>query len=63
MLRFLASRGEEFNPGPVTRLDCSELSCNKALLKYKIDYILCRLITFFPAKNGEALYSQKKKQD
>ena len=26
---FLASEGEEFNPGPETRLDCSELLCNK----------------------------------
>ena len=29
---FLASRGEEFNLGPETRLDCSELLCNKTLL-------------------------------
>ena len=36
-LEFLASRGEEFNPGPETRLDCSELLCNKVLLKYKGD--------------------------
>ena len=34
---FLAPRGEEFNPGPETRLDCSELLCNKVLLKYKLD--------------------------
>ena len=34
---FLASGGEEFNPGPKTRLDCSELLCNKVLLKYKGD--------------------------
>ena len=34
---FLASRGEEFNPGPETRLDRSELLCNKVLLKYKGD--------------------------
>ena len=27
--------GEEFNPGPETRLDSSELLCNKNLLKYK----------------------------
>ena len=33
---FLASGGE-FNPGPETRLDCSELLCNKVLLKYKGD--------------------------
>ena len=33
----LASGGEEFNPGPETRLDCSELLCNKVLLKYKGD--------------------------
>ena len=33
---FLASR-EEFNPGPETRLDHSELLCNKVLLKYKGD--------------------------
>ena len=34
---FLAPRGEEFNSGPETRLDCSELLCNKVLLKYKGD--------------------------
>ena len=32
---FLASGGEEFNPGSETRLDCSELLCNKVLLKLK----------------------------
>ena len=32
---FLASRGEEFNLGLVTRLDHLELLCNKVLLKYK----------------------------
>ena len=32
---FLASGGEKFNPGPVTKLDLSELLCNKVLLKYK----------------------------
>ena len=30
---FLAPGGEEFNPGPETRLDRSELLCNKVLLK------------------------------
>ena len=34
---FLASGGEEFNPGPETRLDRSELLCNKVLLKDKGD--------------------------
>ena len=34
---FLAPGGEEFNPGPGTRLDRSELLCNKVLLKYKGD--------------------------
>ena len=34
---FFASGGEEFNPGPKTRLGCSELLCNKVLLKYKGD--------------------------
>jgi len=34
---FLAPGGEEFNPGPETRLDCSELLWNKVLLKYKGD--------------------------
>ena len=34
---FLASEGEEFNPGPETRLDRSELLSNKILLKYKGD--------------------------
>ena len=36
-LGFLASGGEEFNPGPETRLDHSELLCNNVLLKYKGD--------------------------
>ena len=36
---FLAPRGEEFNPGPETRLDGSELLCNQVLLKYKGDKI------------------------
>ena len=34
---FLASRGEEFNPGPETRLDHSELLYNKVSLKYEGD--------------------------
>ena len=34
---FLTPGGEEFNPGPETRLDHSELLCNKVLLKYKGD--------------------------
>ena len=34
---FLAPGGEEFNPGPETRLDRSEILCNKVLLKYKGD--------------------------
>ena len=34
---FLASEGDEFNPGPEMRLDHSELLCNKVLLKYKGD--------------------------
>ena len=33
----LAPGGGEFNPGPETRLDGSELLCNKVLLKYKGD--------------------------
>ena len=37
MLGCLASRGEEFNPGPETRLDRSEFLCKKVLLKYKGD--------------------------
>ena len=32
---FLTPRGEEFNLGPETRLDHSELLCSKVLLKYK----------------------------
>ena len=36
-LGFLASGEEEFNLGPETRLDHSELLCNKVLLKYKGD--------------------------
>ena len=34
---FLASRGEEFNPGPMMRFDHLELLCNKILLKYERD--------------------------
>ena len=34
---FLASIGEELNPGPEMRLDRSELLCNKVLFKYKGD--------------------------
>ena len=34
---FFTSRGEEFNLGLETRLDHSELLCNKVLLKYKGD--------------------------
>ena len=34
---FLAPGGEEYKLGPETRLDCSELLCNKVLLKYKGD--------------------------
>ena len=37
MLGFLASEGEEFNSGPVMRLDPLELLYNKVLLKYKRD--------------------------
>ena len=37
---FLASRGEKFNLGPETRLDRSELLCNKVLLKYKGDRVM-----------------------
>ena len=37
MLGFLASRREAFNLGPEMRLDCSELLCNRVLLKYKRD--------------------------
>ena len=33
ILGFLASGGEEFDPEPVTRLDCTELFCDKVLLK------------------------------
>ena len=36
-LGFLASGGEEFNPGPELRRDRSEPLCNKVLLKYKGD--------------------------
>ena len=31
----LGLQGEEFNLGSEVRLDCSELLCNKVLLKYK----------------------------
>ena len=37
MLGFLASGGEVNNLGPVMKLDCSEVLCNKILLKYKIE--------------------------
>ena len=36
-LGFLASGGEELNPGSETSLNYSELVCNKVLLKYKGD--------------------------
>ena len=36
-LGFLAPGGEEFNLGPETRLDHSELLCSKVLLKYNKD--------------------------
>ena len=36
-LGFLAPGREEFNPGPETRLDRSELLCNKVLLEYNGD--------------------------
>ena len=35
MLEVLGSLEEEFNPGPVRRLDQSELLCPNVLLKYK----------------------------
>ena len=35
MLGFLASRGEEFDRGPVTRLDHLEPLCNSVLLSIK----------------------------
>ena len=34
---FLASGGDEFNLGPETKLDRSEILCNQVLLKYKGD--------------------------
>ena len=34
---FLASGGDEFHQVPKTRLDRSEVLCNKVLLKYKGD--------------------------
>ena len=34
---FLASGEEEFSLGPEMRFDCSELLCDKVLLKYKRD--------------------------
>ena len=37
MPEFLELGGEELDPGPVMGLDCSELMCNKLLLKYKRD--------------------------
>ena len=37
MQGFLATRGEEFSPGPEMRPVCSELLLNKVLLKYKGD--------------------------
>ena len=36
-LGFLASGGEEFNPGPEMRLDHSELLCNKVSLIKEIE--------------------------
>ena len=37
MLGFLASGGEEFNLGPETRFDRSDLLCHKVLLKFNGD--------------------------
>ena len=34
---FVTSGGEDFNPGPETRLDHLKLLCNKVLLKYERD--------------------------
>ena len=34
---FLVTRGEEFNLGPENRLECSDILCNKVLLKCKGD--------------------------
>ena len=36
----MASGGEEFNPGPVTRLDHSELLCNQVLLKVNFAVVM-----------------------
>ena len=36
-LELLVSGGEEFNLGLMTRLDLSDILCNKVLLKYKRD--------------------------
>ena len=38
MPEFLASGGEEFNLGPVIRLNHSEILCNKVLLKNKCSW-------------------------
>ena len=43
-LGFLPFGGEEFNPGPETMLDCSELLCNRVLVKYKIRLHCCFII-------------------
>ena len=50
--RFLAPRGEEFNPGPETRLDHSELLCNKVLLKYKVESLFKHHHTSIRASSG-----------
>ena len=50
---FLASRGEEFDLGPETRLDCSELLCNRVLLKYKRD----RKVSDIDIRRGQKEYS------
>ena len=69
-LGFLATGGEEFNLGPETRLDRSELLCDKILLKYKGDMekeyvkaIYCHpaYLTFMQSTSRETLGWKKHK--
>ena len=60
---FLASGGE-FNPGPETRLDRSELLCNKVLLKYPAirPIVECK-VAMSPGREGIAWRVKWQTQD
>ena len=61
---FLASGGEEFNPGPEMRLDRSELLYNKVLLKYPaIRPIVECSVGMSPGQEGIVLRVKWQTQD